>query len=104
MDFEEIYFTRSSVARILLCTPLTVANREKSGRYPEPRRGEDNKYRYYTLLDIFALQEITHDQIYFKQILVELYDKGYQDPVKVNAILTAARDTYSRSKQGEVHE
>lgn len=68
---------RASVAQILGCTPLTLRNREDKGLYPEPTRHPENKYRIYTIADVFNLQQITYDCVYFAPILSILYDKGY---------------------------
>ena len=43
---SEPIFTRSDLAQILNVSPLTIANREKSKKYPNPKR-DLNKYRIY---------------------------------------------------------
>ncbi len=100
LNHEAIEFTRSAVARILDCSVLTVANREKRGVYPPPRRGTNN-YRYYTLVDIFELQEISHSATYLKPVLVELYDKGYKDPKTCSDIVDAALMAYNTETKGD---
>lgn len=74
----EPIFTRSEVAHILNVSSLTIANREKNKKYPEPKR-DMNSYRIYTLNDIFNLQLITYNMIDPKPVISVLYDKGYQD-------------------------
>jgi DNA-binding XRE family transcriptional regulator len=74
----EPMFTRSEIAQILNVSSLTIANREKNNKYPEPRR-DMNSYRVYTLNDIFNLQLITYNLIDPKPIISILYDKGYRD-------------------------
>ena len=64
----EPMFTRSEIAQILNVSSLTIANREKNNKYPEPRR-DMNSYRVYTLNDIFNLQLITYNLIDPKQHL-----------------------------------
>jgi len=44
-------FNRSEVAKIINVSTLTIANREKDTRYPEPKR-DLNNYRIYTINDI----------------------------------------------------
>lgn len=74
----EPVFTRSEVAQILNVSTLTIANREKNNKYPEPKR-DLNNYRIYTLNDIFNLQLITYNYIDPKPIISIMYDKGYED-------------------------
>ncbi len=74
----EPIFTRSDVAIILNVSSLTIANREKNNKYPEPRR-DMNNYRIYTLNDVFNLQLITYSHIDPKPVISVLYDKGYKD-------------------------
>jgi hypothetical protein len=74
----EPIFTRSDVAIILNVSSLTIANREKNRKYPEPRR-DMNNYRIYTLNDVFNLQLITYNHIDPKPVISILYDKGYKD-------------------------
>lgn len=74
----EPVFTRSEVAQILNVSTLTIANREKNNKYPEPKR-DLNNYRIYTLNDIFNLQLITYSYIDPKPIISIMYDKGYED-------------------------
>ena len=61
-------FNRSEVAKILNVTTLTVANREKSNRYPEPKR-DLNNYRIYTINDVLNLQLLTYNHIDPKPII-----------------------------------
>jgi DNA-binding transcriptional MerR regulator len=75
---SEPIFTRSEVAQILNVSPLTIANREKSKKYPSPKR-DLNKYRIYTLNDVLNLQLLTYSYIDPKPIISILYDKGYKD-------------------------
>ena len=65
---SEPMFTRSEIANILNVSSLTIANREKSNKYPEPKR-DMNSYRVYTLNDIFNLQLITYNLIDPKPII-----------------------------------
>jgi hypothetical protein len=71
-------FSRAELAVILDVSILTIANREKSGKYPIPKR-DLNRYRIYSLNDIFNLQLITYDYIDPKPVISVLYDKGYND-------------------------
>lgn len=71
-------FNRSEVAKILNISTLTIANREKSNKYPDPKR-DLNNYRIYTINDILNLQLLTFDHVDPKPILSVLYDKGYRD-------------------------
>jgi hypothetical protein len=75
---SEPIFTRSELAQILNVSPLTIANREKSKKYPPPKR-DLNKYRIYTLNDVLNLQLITYSYIDPKPIISIMYDKGYKD-------------------------
>ena len=75
---SEPIFTRSELAQILNVSPLTIANREKNKKYPDPKR-DLNKYRIYTLNDVLNLQLITYSYIDPKPIISILYDKGYKD-------------------------
>lgn len=74
----EPIFTRSEVAQILNVSTLTIANREKNKKYPEPKR-DLNNYRVYTLNDVFNLQLITFNHLNPKPIISVLFDKGYRD-------------------------
>jgi DNA-binding transcriptional MerR regulator len=74
----EPIFTRSELAQILNVSPLTIANREKNKKYPNPKR-DLNKYRIYNLNDVLNLQLITYSYIDPKPIISILYDKGYKD-------------------------
>jgi DNA-binding transcriptional MerR regulator len=75
---SEPIFARSEVAQILNVSPLTIANREKNKKYPNPKR-DLNQYRIYTLNDVLNLQLITYSYIDPKPIISILYDKGYKD-------------------------
>ena len=75
---SEPIFTRSDVAQILNVSPLTVANREKTKKYPVPKR-DLNKYRIYNLNDVLNLQLITYSYIDPKPIISIMYDKGFKD-------------------------
>lgn len=77
-NLSEPIFTRSELAQILNVSPLTIANREKSKKYPNPKR-DLNKYRIYTLNDVLNLQLLTYSYIDPKPIISILYDKGYKD-------------------------
>ena len=74
----EPIFTRSEIAEILNVSTLTIANREKNKKYPEPKR-DMNNYRVYTLNDVFNLQLITYNHINPKPVISVLFDKGYKD-------------------------
>jgi DNA-binding transcriptional MerR regulator len=82
-------FTRGEVARILNVTPLTIANREKSGKYPESKR-DLNNYRIYSLNDILNLQLLTYKSLDPKPIISMLYDKGYKDKRELGRIIDTA--------------
>ena len=82
-------FNRSEVAKILNVTTLTVANREKSNRYPEAKR-DLNNYRIYTINDVLNLQLLTYNQIDPKPIISVLYDKGYRDSKHLAQIIDDA--------------
>lgn len=75
---QEPIFTRLEVSQILNVTTLTISNREKSNKYPTPKR-DLNNYRIYNLNDVFNLQLITYNHIDPKPIISVLYDKGYTD-------------------------
>lgn len=88
-------FTRGEVARILNVTPLTVANRERRGQYPAPKR-DLNHYRIYTLHDIFHLQVLTYSRVDPRPVISVLYDKGYQDMKHAQLLI----DTVLNAKKG----
>jgi len=71
-------FNRSEAAKILNISTLTIANREKNNKYPDPKR-DLNNYRVYTINDILTLQLITYNHLDPKPIISVLYDKGYRD-------------------------
>lgn len=77
-QYNEPIFTRLDVSQILNISTLTISNREKNKRYPEPKR-DLNNYRIYTLNDVFNLQLLTYNAIDPKPIISILYDKGYTD-------------------------
>ncbi len=85
-SFTDPVFNRSEVAQILNVSTLTIANREKSNKYPEPKR-DLNNYRIYSLNDIFNLQLITYNYIDPKPVISILYDKGYDDVKKLGAMI-----------------
>ena len=82
-------FNRSEVAKILNISTLTIANREKNKKYPEPKR-DLNNYRIYTLNDVFNLQLITYSHIDPKPIISILYDKGYSDIKALGQMIDSA--------------
>ena len=82
-------FTRGEVAKILNVTPLTIANREKSDKYPEPKR-DLNNYRIYTLNDVLNLQLLTYKALDPKPIISMLYDKGFKDTKELGKIMDGA--------------
>lgn len=82
-------FNRSEVAKILNVSTLTVANREKNKRYPQPKR-DLNNYRLYTVNDVLNLQLITYNHIDPKPIISVLYDKGYRDTKLLSEIIDEA--------------
>ena len=47
---SEPIFTRSDVAQILNVSPLTVANREKTKKYPVPKRDLNNSLFFKAIL------------------------------------------------------
>jgi transcriptional regulator with XRE-family HTH domain len=84
--FGEPIFTRSEVAQILNVSSLTISNREKSRKYPDPKR-DLNNYRIYNISDIFNLQLITYNHIDPKPIISVLYDKGYSDTKELGKMI-----------------
>lgn len=82
-------FNRSEVAKILNISTLTVANREKHKRYPQPKR-DLNNYRLYSINDVLNLQLITFNHIDPKPIISVLYDKGYRDSKLLSEIIDEA--------------
>jgi DNA-binding transcriptional MerR regulator len=91
---ETLILTRSDVAKILNCSSLTIANREKSGKYPMPLRNTGNGYRCYGLADIFELQVITYGHVAVAPILTIGYDRGFTDVQSLNDQVTKALDIY----------
>jgi hypothetical protein len=88
-DSAEPVFHRGQVARILGVTPLTMANREASKKYPEPKR-DLNNYRIYTINDVLNLQLLTYRQIDPRPIAEVLFDMGWTDPRRVGQLLDRA--------------
>lgn len=82
-------FTRGEVAKILNVTPLTIANREKLQKYPEPKR-DLNNYRIYSLNDVLNLQLLTYKALDPKPIISILYDKGIKDAKELGKIMDGA--------------
>lgn len=82
-------FNRSEVAKILNVSTLTIANREKNKKYPDPRR-DLNNYRIYTINDVLNLQLVTYSHIDPKPIVSVLYDKGYKDTKYLGQIIDEA--------------
>lgn len=89
INYNNITFTKKDVALILNCQSLTISNREKNGKYPNPTRNKANNYRIYTLADIFLLQMITYQHIILPPIMSLLYDKGYTDAALIEKILNS---------------
>jgi DNA-binding XRE family transcriptional regulator len=79
-------FARSEVAKILNITSLTISNREKNGKYPQPKR-DLNNYRVYSISDVFNLQMKTYNYLDPKPIISVLYDKGFTNPKEVAKII-----------------
>lgn len=92
-------FSRGEVAKILNITPLTVANREKSKKYPEPKR-DINNYRIYTLNDVFNLQLLTYNMLDPNPIISVLYDQGYQNIKELSKIIDNALSRRRGSANG----
>jgi len=83
------FFNRSEVAKILNVSTLTIANREKSSKYPVCKR-DLNNYRVYTINDVLNLQLLTFNMIDPKPIISVLYDKGYKDTRLLSEIIDEA--------------
>lgn len=92
-------FSRGEVAKILNITPLTVANREKSQKYPEPRR-DINNYRVYSLNDVFNLQLLTYNVLDPNPIISVLYDKGYNNIKELSKLIDNALSKRKGSANG----
>jgi len=86
---DEPVFSRAEIAGVLNVSVLNIANREKTGKYPKPKR-DLNNYRYYTLNDLFNLQLKTFDHIDAKPIISIMYDKGYGSFKNVSQIIDQA--------------
>ena len=82
-------FNRSEVAKILNISTLTIANREKSKKYPDPKR-DLNNYRIYTVNDVLNLQLLTYNHVDPKPVISVLYDKGYKDTKHLAEIIDDA--------------
>jgi len=82
-------FSRGEVAKILNVTPLTIANRERTSKYPEAKR-DLNNYRIYTLNDILNLQLLTYKSLDPRPIISILYDKGYRNEKELGKIIDTA--------------
>lgn len=82
-------FNRSEVAKILNVSTLTIANREKNKKYPNPKR-DLNNYRIYSINDVLNLQLITYNHVDPKPIISVLYDKGYKDTKYLGQIIDEA--------------
>lgn len=95
-------FTRTQVAQLLNCTPLTIANREKKNIYPEPKRNVTSNHRYYTLQDVFLLQYITSKQINLNSIASILWDMGYNNSGTTLPCLEHEVKTFKKSPIFEV--
>lgn len=80
------HFTRGEVAKILNVTPLTISNREKSGKYPKPAR-DLNNYRVYSLRDVLTLQLLTYKHLDTRPVISVMYDKGYTDIVHLGLLI-----------------
>lgn len=91
-------FTRGDVAKILNVTALTIANREKSKKYPSPSR-DLNNYRVYNINDVFNLQLITYSEVDPKPIISVLYDKGYTDTKGIARIIDSALSRKTNSTE-----
>ena len=81
--------SRGEVAKILNVTPLTIANRERSGKYPEAKR-DLNNYRIYTVNDVLNLQLLTYKSLDPKPVISILYDKGYKESKELGRIMDTA--------------
>jgi hypothetical protein len=88
-DSGEPVFHRAEVAKILGIYPLTMINREQSGKYPPPRR-DLNGYRVYNLNEVMNLQLLTYNMVDPRPIASMLFDKGWRDPKAVSQLLDAA--------------
>lgn len=86
---SEPIFTRGDVAKILNVTPLTIANRERTKKYPEPRR-DLNNYRIYSLNDVFNLQLLTYNALDPRPVISVLYDKGHRDTKELGKMIDKA--------------
>lgn len=85
----EPQFSRSEVAKILGVHPLTIANREKAGKYPQPSR-DLNGWRKYSLNEVFNLQLITYRSLEPRTIISVLYDRGEDDPKEISRFIDSA--------------
>ena len=94
----EPVFTRSEIAEILNVSTLTIANREKNKKYPEPKR-DMNNYRIYSLNDVFNLQLITYNHINPKPVISILFDKGYKDSKLLGEMIDNVLSRRSNAKE-----
>jgi len=78
-NIGDLTFSRSELASILNCSALTINNREKAGKYPEPQRNPKNNYRFYTLKDVFNIQYIEKGIVNLAPVVAKLHDKGVTD-------------------------
>lgn len=85
---QEPKFSRKDVSNILNVTTLTIANREKAGKYPPPKR-DLNNYRVYSLKDVINLQRLTYGMVDNRPIVSVLFDKGFKDMKEVSKMLDA---------------
>ena len=81
-------FNRTHVAKILNCTPMTVASRENKGIYPVPKRVVSSNHRYYTLQDVFYLQYLTSGSVDVNIIASSLWDLGLRSSDVTIILLT----------------
>ena len=88
-SITEPIFNRSEIAQILNVSTLTISNREKNNKYPNPKR-DLNNYRVYSLNDVFNLQLITYNHIDPKQIISIMYDKGFEDVKQLGKMIDSA--------------
>jgi hypothetical protein len=86
---QEPKFSRKDVSNILNVTTLTIANREKAGKYPPPKR-DLNNYRVYSLKDVIKLQRLTYNMVDNRPIVSVLFDKGFKDMKEVSKMLDTA--------------
>jgi DNA-binding transcriptional MerR regulator len=88
-SITEPIFNRSEISQILNVSTLTISNREKNNKYPNPKR-DLNNYRVYSLNDVFNLQLITYNHIDPKPIISIMYDKGFEDVKQLGKMIDSA--------------